>query len=149
MRIPVAVSLSLFFVSPASADLDGHLLHSMCKKNIEFVAGYVAGVADKANNDAEFVAALMADKLDEKKTGPENWKDGLKAIREVQPFCIHKGKDAKLADMVQFVCKSLEVLPDARKHRAAVLTADVLKVKYPCKDERPPEGFSPEKFINR
>jgi hypothetical protein len=127
MRIPITVSFSLLLVSPAAADLDGHLLHNMCKKNIEFVAGYVAGVADKANNDAEFVAALMADKLDEKKTGPENWKDGLKAIREVQPFCIQKGQDAKLGDMVQFVCKALEVLPDARKHRAAVFTADVLR----------------------
>ncbi len=90
---------------------------------------------------------LMADKLDEKKTGPENWKDGPKAIREVQPFCIQRG--VKLGDLTDLVCKALEVLPDARKHRAAAFTADVLKVKYPCKDERPPEGFSPEKFINR
>ncbi len=57
MRIPIAVSLAVLLVSPAAADLDGHLLHSMCKKkNLEFVAGYVAGVTDKANNDAEFVA---------------------------------------------------------------------------------------------
>jgi hypothetical protein len=147
MRIAIAASLSLLLVAPASADLDGHLLHRMCKqKNLEFVSGFVAGVADKAAYDAGFVAVLMADKADlEKKTGPENREEGRKAIRTVQPFCIHAGAGAKLGDMTDLVCKALEMFPDIRKHKAAAITADVLKVKYPCRNERPPEGLPPEK----
>jgi hypothetical protein len=78
MRISIAASLALLFASPAMADLDGELLHKMCKqKNLEFVSGFVVGVTDKAAFDAAFVGALMAEKSDlSKKTGPEIWEDG-------------------------------------------------------------------------
>ena len=114
---------------------------------MEFVAGYVAGVTDKAAHDAEFVAHQAVNHADTaKRTGPEIWDDTSKAMRTVQPFCI---KDAKLGEMVEFVCKALEVLPEVRKHKAAAITADVLKVKYPCMAERPPEMFKPENFTPR
>jgi Rap1a immunity proteins len=137
MRSLVAACLSLLCITPAAADLDGHLLHRMCKqKNLEFVSGFVVGVTDKAAYDAEFVAALMAEKADlAKKTGPENREDARKAIRTVQPFCINQG--AKLGEMTDLVCKALEMFPDIRKHKAAAITADVLKVKFPCTNERP------------
>jgi hypothetical protein len=65
MRSLIAASLSLLCMTPAAADLDGHLLHRMCKqKNLEFVSGFVVGVTDKAAYDAEFVGALMAEKAD-------------------------------------------------------------------------------------
>lgn len=149
MRSLVAACLSLVCIAPASADLDGHLLHRMCKqKNMEFVSGFVVGVTDKAAHDAEFVGTVMAEKADlAKKTGPENWEEGRKAIRTVQPFCIHQG--VKLGEMTDFVCKALDMFPDIRKHKAAAITADVLKVKYPCQNERAPDGFSPDRFINR
>jgi hypothetical protein len=149
MRSLVAACLSLLCITPAAADLDGNLLHGMCKqKNLEFVSGFVVGVTDKAAYDAGFVGALMAEKADlAKKTGPEIWEEGRKAIRTVQPFCIPRG--VKLGEMTDLVCKALEMFPDIRKHKAAAITADVLKVKYPCQNERAPEGFSPDKFINR
>ena len=149
MRSLVAACLSLLCVTSAAADLDGHLLHRMCKqKNLEFVSGFVVGVTDKAAYDAEFVGALMAEKADlAKKTGPEIWEEGRKAIRTVQPFCIQQG--VKLGEMTDLVCKALDMFPDIRKHKAAAITADVLKVKYPCQNERAPEGFSPDKFIDR
>jgi hypothetical protein len=51
--------------------------------------------------------------------------------------------------MTDLVCKAPDMLPDIRKHKAAAITADLLKVKFPCLNERSPEGFSPDKFINR
>ena len=147
MRFSLAASLAILLASPALADLDGHLLHKMCKaKNMEFVAGFVAGVADKAAGDAAFVTSMIVDKADNR-TGPELWTESLKVMRTVQPFCIPK--DTKLGEMTEFVCKALEVLPEARKHKAAALTADALKVKYPCGNEQPPKGFKPEDFVGR
>lgn len=149
MRLPIAVSLSLLFafciISRASADLDGHLLHRMCKeKNTEFVAGFVVGVADKAAHDATIAGTWVLDSVDrEKLTGPQARDRGRTAIRAVQPFCIAKG--VKLGEMTALVCKALELFPDVRKHKAAAITADALKVKWPCKDERAQDGFSPVK----
>jgi hypothetical protein len=51
--------------------------------------------------------------------------------------------------MTDLVCKAPDMLPDIRKHKAATITANVLKVKFPCLNERSPEGVSPDKFINR
>ena len=148
MRAVLAASFAILLCSPALADLDGHLLHRMCKvKNLEFVSGFVAGVADKAAYDAGVVTSLVVDKADAgDKTGQQLWTESLKAMRAMQPFCI---KSANLGEMTEFVCKALEVLPDVRKHKAAAITADVLKVKYPCGNEQPPQGFKPNSFVNR
>jgi hypothetical protein len=149
MRTALAASFAILLCSPALADLDGHLLHRMCKaKNMEFVSGFVVGVTDKAAADAALVTALIVDKAGAgNRTGPQLWTESLKAMRTVQPFCIPKG--TKLGEMTEFVCNALEMLPDARRHKAAALTADVLKVKYPCGNEGPPHGFKPEDFVNR
>ena len=64
MRAVLAASFAILLCSPALADLDGHLLHRMCKvKNLEFVSGFVAGVADKAAYDAGVVTSLVVDNL--------------------------------------------------------------------------------------
>ena len=148
MRFALAVCFAILGGSPALADLDGHLLHRMCEaRNMEFVSGFVVGVTDKAAWDAAFVASMVVEKADTNKTGAQLRTQGLKAMRAVQPFCIPR--NSKLGDMAEFVCKSLELLPEARKHKAAALVADVLKVKYPCGIEAPPALIGPEDFINR
>src|SRR5436190_23469669 len=114
MRFALAASFSVLFASQALADLDGHLLHRMCTaKNMEFVAGFVVGVTDKAAADAAFVTSMVVDRPDAgNRTGPQLWTESLKAMRTVQPFCIPK--ETKLGDLSEFVCKSLELLPEAR-----------------------------------
>lgn len=95
-----------------------------------FVAGYVAGVTDKATIDQMLVTLISVGEVHEKDQ-PAHMMTKVQAGDAIRGYCAPKG--ATVQQAADLYCKYLQDNPAQRQKTAIGLLYEALKAAWPCK----------------
>lgn len=125
------VVLSLPSGARAAGFYTGNSILPYCNNNMSHIYGYVAGVIDKANDDADFIGATYIGLFRELKDNQKFVVDIGKLQDQVLHYCIPE--NVVLSQVGDVFCKYLKDKPEIRQNRADQLLSDALKAAFPCK----------------
>jgi hypothetical protein len=131
MRVfSVAVFLLATVVAAKAQTYSGNELRQQCATNMSFVAGYIAGVTDKATVDEMLVTLVSVGEVHEKdQHAPMMTK--AQAGDAIRGYCAPKG--ATIQQIADLYCKYLQDNPAQRQLTAVGLLDAAIKTAWPCK----------------
>jgi hypothetical protein len=115
-KLITAVALLVFCTGPSRAAgfFTGNTIFTFCTSNVSHIYGYVGGVVDKANADADSAGATYLSLFRELHAN-DKFVEGMgKLQRKIMDFCIPE--KVVLSQVGDIFCKYLKDKPESRQN---------------------------------